>query len=226
MTELFFDTNITPNTNEEFVLALTNIYSSKYREAFEDIYFTEVFEDCIYKLLLQNANYSLIESFQKDNIYNFAGLSEDKRNIILNSVLGMSFDVEYEDGVVIKVVTFKNFFKGLLRRVCEEVEMMQVVERNISMNDSLTYAYVFNDSINNNESYTKFLNSPDFKKAFKNQVECIKVERLLQELKYAVNTYTRNLKNAMVQEHNNRLLHDVKKEDLTESMKRIFANSV
>lgn len=226
MTELFFDTNITPNTNEEFVLALTNMYSSKYRESFEDIYFTEVFEDCIYKLLLQNANYSLIESFQKDNIYNFAGLSEDKRNNILNSVLGMSFDVEYEDGVVIKVVTFKNFFKGLLRRVCEEVEMMQVVERNISMNDSLTYAYVFNDSIKDNESYTKFLNSPDFKKVFKSQVECIKVERLLQELKYAVNTYTRNLKNAMVQEHNNRLLQDVKKEDLRESMQRIFANSV
>lgn len=223
MRDEIYNNDSKPHGMKHIENVITNILNTDDRKVDTYIYFGEIFL-YLHEMFLDNVNASLSKSFSNDNIYNFASLSEDKKMSMLQSVLGMHFEVAYKDGIVIKVVSCSEFFKSLLRKSCEEVGLVYSAEKNNGYQDEITYVFKLEDEINSPDKYLKFMESSAEIKVIQNILTVKKAEKLVRLCNYDVGRFTFNLKNLMQKEYNKRLLIETKDDDLTDYIKKIYEN--
>lgn len=224
MNDLIYDRDSKPNSEEDIKNVIFSVFNDFKEEFINDdykMYFSDFFL-YFHKLYLENSNSSLSVSFQKDNIYNFAKMSNEKKQSMLNHISGMSFNVEFKDGVIIRVESCGDFLKSLLRKACEDTELAYVIEQEYSFYGDINYVFLLMDDINTPDKYLKFLNSPADIKVYQETVQAKNIDKLIKLSVREVGKFTLNIKNIMQQEYNMGLVNSTKNDDLSEYINKIY----
>lgn len=227
MNDLIYDKDSKPNSKEHISNVIVNIFNDFDIElADEDnkMYFAEMFL-YFHELFLENSNASLSASFQKENIYNFAKIKEEKKNLLLKHISGISFKVEYKDDVIIRVESCGDFLKSLLRKACEDVELAYVIENDQSFYGDISYVFLLSPDIYTPDAYLEFLNAPADIKVFEKTVKAKIIDKLIQLSIKESGKFTLNIKNIMQQKYNESLLNATKNDDLSDYIRKIYQSA-
>lgn len=225
MIDDIYDKDSKPNDDSRIAGVITNLFNTYDRKIDTDIYFYEMFS-YLHEMFLENMKASLSKSFMNDNIYNFASFSEEKKMTMLQNIFGTSFEVEYQDGIIIRVVSCGEFFKSLLRKSCEDINLAYVIEKNVGYHDEISYVFKFVEEIDSPDAYLEFMNASAEIKRFDKIMTAKNIDKLIQLCKVDTSKFTFNLKNLMQQAYNKTMLKEARNDDLTSYIKKIYESVV